>query len=316
MTRISSFVALIFCLFIVQSAFGQIKSHAPDRVFAVDTLKADLQFVRRKLENVHPALYRYVTKGEMGVFFDSLARIIVRPMNEQEFISLLMLLNAKIRDGHTMFLPSDAATGYNYESAKFLPLSVVYIAGKLYIGENYSGDHKVCDGDEIVSINGQSTADIMIQLLSRQIRDGNNQAYPIWILDHYFAPYYAFTYGNPDQFAFEFRNAAGEVYRRDLPAQSKRLNRLAHSVKYTDTDAGGVEGQATNFEEEKEFKAAVLRIKTFDPGLLASYYRRGYKHSFDSLFSILKSDQIESLILDLRDNQGGDFEPARYLLSC
>jgi C-terminal processing protease CtpA/Prc len=75
------------------------------------------------------------------------------------------------------------------------------------------------------------------------------------------------------------------------------------------------ESQGIVFQEEKEKNAAVLAIKTFDPDLLKSLYRQDYKRVFDSVFTQIGRHQIRNLILDLRDNQGGDFPPGRALLS-
>jgi C-terminal processing protease CtpA/Prc len=68
-------------------------------------------------------------------------------------------------------------------------------------------------------------------------------------------------------------------------------------------------------QEEREKSAAVLTIKTFDPDELQSLYRQDYKQVFDSVFTQIGRHQIRNLILDLRDNQGGDFPPGRALLS-
>ena len=73
--------------------YGQAGSnnYDPAKVYPVDSLKADLRFLQTKLEKMHPGLYRYASKEEMAGFFDSLNHVIRQPMNEQQFLSLLML---------------------------------------------------------------------------------------------------------------------------------------------------------------------------------------------------------------------------------
>ena len=85
--------------------------------------------------------------------------------------------------------------------------------------------------------------------------------------------------------------------------------------RYADRNPPEVEGQGITFEDEGALKTALLTIGSFDPELLQSFYKQDYKHAMDSLFTLLNRKQTNNLILDLRNNQGGDFEPARYLLS-
>jgi C-terminal processing protease CtpA/Prc len=59
----------------------------------------------------------------------------------------------------------------------------------------------------------------------------------------------------------------------------------------------------------------MLIIKTFDSDLLKEKYKQNYNKVFDSLFKQINRHQIKNLILDLRDNQGGNFYPGQTLLS-
>jgi hypothetical protein len=267
------------------------------------------------LEKTHPALYRYTTKSSFHAFFDSLDHAIVRPMTEQGFLSLITLLHAKIRDGHTMFLPSEAAMEYDNSKGRFLPFSVAFTAGKLYIVENCSGDSTIQQGEEILGINGASTSAVMLQLLSRQIRDGNNQTYPEWIVNHYFAAYYRFAFGQPDQFSLELKNTSGELHKKQVMALTKDSIKFFRQTRYAYRYRQTNQGQGIILEENKHNTTAILTIKSFDPDLLQSFYKQDYKHVMDSIFMLLNRNQTMNLILDLRDNQGGDFEPGRYLLS-
>ncbi|WP_188133811.1 S41 family peptidase [Chitinophaga sp. CF418] len=230
-------------------------------------------------------------------------------MDEQEFLSLITLLHAKIGDGHTMFLPSQATTDYNNSKGRFLPLSLSYIGGKLYILENCSPDSSIKKGEEIVSINGEGIDVVMSQLMARQIRDGYNQTYPVWILNHYFTAYYSFVYGQPLQFWLELRNNNGELHKKQIAALTKDSIRLFRQIRYPAIEDHGIA------LEKRDSTTSILTIKSFDPDLLRSLYKQDYKYVIDSAFAALKRNRTANLILDLRDNQGGDFEPGRYLLS-
>ena len=307
MIKIRLGLPLSVCLVFVQSAIGQSTPYDPTKMYSADALKADLKFIREKLERVHPALYRYTSKPDFDAFFDSLEHTIVRPLSEQQYFSLLSLLHAKIKDGHTMFLPSGGAMDYDNTKGRFLPFSIFIIGGKFFILQNFSYDSTIKPGEEILNINGISTPIIISELMIRQIRDGNNRTYPEWILNHYFAAYYSFAFGQPDTFLMEFKNTKGESYEKQVTAITKDSIKLFRN-KQTDENKGITLERLGN-------AAAVLKIKSLDPDLLTESYHQNYKIAMDSVFKMLKQNHTTNLILDLRDNQGGDFQPARLLLS-
>jgi hypothetical protein len=314
MIRIHFCRLFLVCLFIVQSVIAQTESYEPNKEYSVDTLKADLHYIRIKLEKIHPALYRYSTKPALDSFFDSLEHAIIRPMNEQQYFSILSLLHAKIKDGHTMFLPSDATMEYDNTHGRFFPFSVVYTGGGLYVSENCSLDTMVRVGDEILSINGTNISALMSQLISRQIRDGENQTYPEWILDHYFAAYYSFAFGQPVKFFMDFRRTSGEQYNEQIAAMTKDSVKYFRKIRYA-THVQQARGEKGISLDQYNNSTAILKIKSFDPDLLNSLYQQNYKTTMESVFRRLKRNHTANLILDLRDNQGGDFPPARLLLS-
>lgn len=123
----------LILLSVSQSISGQTKPYDPDRIYSRNELKSDLHFIMEKLKTTHPALYRYSTKSYLNSFFDSLDRAINKPMNEQKFLSILTLLNSKIKDGHTMFLPGNDATNFNNSKGRFLPFSIFMTDGKILL---------------------------------------------------------------------------------------------------------------------------------------------------------------------------------------
>ncbi|MBO9562728.1 MAG: hypothetical protein J7621_08145 [Niastella sp.] len=309
-------IRAIYCFFVLQMivllSSGQETPYNPARSYSADQLKADLQFLNTKLDSIHPNLYHYTTKDKFNSFLDSLNRAIIGPMQEQEFLGLISLLNEKICDGHTMLLPSEQSMAYNGTQGRFLPFSVVYIKGKLYITENNSTDNSIQPGAIITSINGKETSAIVAQLLKRQIRDGRNQTYPLWILNHYFGAYYSYAFGQSATFSMDLTGSDGKLIHKEVAALTRDSIRLLRQQKQS-VQTG--EARGIILEEKPATKTAVLTIKSFDTSLLQSVYKQSFQPVTDSVFRQLKLHGIRSLLLDLRDNQGGDFEPGRQLLS-
>jgi hypothetical protein len=308
---------LLLLTFLFQAQIGrpQTMPYDPIQRYSAEALRADLHFVHNNLLKMHPGLYRYISRPSLDRFFDSVDHVIAGPMTAQEFYRLLALLDSRIRNGHTMFLPGDSAMAYFNRSGRLLPLGVFFENGKLTIAENYSADSTLHAGSEILSINGQSVSSIMEQLLARQVSDGYNRTYPIWILNHYFSAYYSFVFGQPTEFSLDLKSSTGEQYSMRLRPLTNDSIRYYRQIRYATQYPPDKKGQGIILKEEKGKNVAVLTIKSFDPDLLESIYRQDYKQAFDSVFMQISRHQIRTLILDLRDNQGGDFSPARVLLS-
>jgi hypothetical protein len=309
------FVRVAFLLLLAPALFAQQAPYDPMRLYPADTLKADLRFLRGKLERMHPGLYRYTSKAELGGLFDSLERVIAGPMDEQQFLSLLELVPARIRNGHTMILPGAAAMDYYGTRGRSLPFLVGSFQERLYILENNSADTSVAAGSEVLSINGLSAAEVRRQLMARKVRDGYNETYPKWILDQYFSAYYRFCFGEPDTFRLELRGRAGEVLEKRIRALTRDsvsyYRRLRYGQAYPQVEAGM--GIVARLSEDG--RVAVLKVRSFDPDVLQSRYKQDYRRAMDSVFAWLERVRVKRLVLDLRDNQGGDFPPARYLLA-
>jgi hypothetical protein len=306
-------LAIIHLLF-TYAVYGQTVSYDydPGKLYPVDSLKADLRFLQTRLEKMHPGLYRYATRAEITGLFDSLHRVIRRPMNEQQFLSLLMLVQARIRNGHTMFLPGEGASAYNLFLGRFLPFDVRMIGGRMLITQNYSADSLIGRGTEIIQIDGVSPAEVWRQLMAKQVRDGYNDTYPEWILDHYFSSYYGIVFGQPKEFKLGIRNSSGDTATVLIRALTRDSIGYFRRMRYPDE----VEIRpAITLREIPATKAAVLTVRTFNLVNMKSRYGQWYLQAVDSVIHQVLLNEDSVVVLDLRDNQGGDFSAPCFLLA-
>lgn len=297
------------------TGFCQSNIYDPTHRYSVYELQTDFQFLRTKLEKIHPNLYLYTPKAEFNLFFDSLYKSIVNPLTELEFYNRITLLNSKIKDGHTMLLPSEGASHYFYQNDKFFPFYIVISNDKLYVNMNCSTDKTIKEGAEIMSINGISTTNIINQLLTRQIRDGNNKTYPIWILTNYFKEYYSFSFGHPNTFSITFKMGNTDQQTTAIKALSKDSIRFYQQFKYSNRISTAKEEKGIVLEINKQLSIATLTIKSFDNDILKSEYKQDFKSTIEKMFIQIRNNHTDNLILDIRNNQGGDFEPGRLLLT-
>lgn len=282
--------------------------------FSVEELKADLQFYKSKLERHHPNLYLYTSKQKVNYFFDSLYQSINQPLDEAEWYRRITLSSNLIKDGHTLILPSNSFVEYHNSNSKFLPLQVGIVEHKLYIKMNCTSTILLEDGTVIDQINGIPANEVIQALLDRQVRDGNNSSYAMWILDTYFREYYSYVFGHPDTFQISYTKN-NQTYRTQIAALKKDSIYYYRQKNYPAfyNDKEQTKGISLNFDSTKT--TAILTIKDFHSAVLKSEYNQNFKKEIRAIFEYIIANQAKNLVLDLRNNQGGDVENGVFLLS-
>lgn len=295
--------------------FCQSNSYDPTHLYSVNELQTDFKFLRTTLEKTHPNLYLYTPKEKLNLFFDSLYKCIVKPLSELEFYNLVTLINSKVKDGHTMLLPSEEGGNYFNEKGKYFPFYIAILNNRLYVNMNCSADTSIREGSEILNINGRNTKDILKYLLTRQIRDGNNQTYPIWILTNYFKEYFSFSFGHPNTFSIAYKTSNANNITKTINALPKDSIRFYRQLRYAKRNSISSENQGITLQKNKQLSVATLSIKRFDRDILKSVYKQDFDSAIKKIFNDIYEDHTQNLILDIRNNQGGDFETGKLLLS-
>ncbi len=302
----------ICTMFLVQTN-AQKNNYDTARLFTVLELQQDFRFLRTKLEQVHPNLYLYTPKELFDHYFDSLYQTIDHPMQETAFYNTICLLHANLKDGHTMFLPGDAATNFYRKQGLFFPFGITILNNRLYTTMNWSSDSSITDGSEITALNGIGTQTILHELLKRQIRDGANTTYPLWIVNTYFKEYFSFTYGHPSAYAISYTTPGiAGLQHKTVSASSKDSIRYFKQKRYP---AAMADNKGLTLLINQQRSTAIITIPSFDNEIIQGVYHQQFKKYADSFFNTIQSNQISDLILDIRNNQGGDFENGQYLVS-
>jgi hypothetical protein len=283
-------------------------------LFTVDQLKSDLVFYKSKLEQYHPGLYLYSSKAGIDSYFDSLSALITAPLDDLGFYKIIILTSAKIKDGHTLLLPGAETTAYHNKNSLFLPLQLGVCKKELFLKMNCSASVPIPDGSRIVSINGQTSEEIIQQLRDRQVRDGNNLSYAYWILDNYFREYYSYHFGHPDHFTIEYQSENG-VKKTSIPGLPKDSIFFYRSKRYPNFHFDKKPGEGITLMLDTANNYALLKIRDFHNDVLRKTYRQPFNETISGYFSEILNSKVDNLVLDLRDNQGGDIENGVCLLS-
>ena len=294
--------------------FGFASFTSGQTLFTVDQLKADLSFYKSKLEQYHPGLYLYSSKAGIDSYFDSLSALITQPLDNLGFYKIITLTSAKIRDGHTLVLPGSETTAYHNKNSRFLPLQVGVYKNGLFVKMNCGATVSIPDGSRIVRINGQTSDEIIQQLTDRQVRDGNNSSYACWILDNYFREYYSYHFGHPDNFTIEYESENG-IKKTSISGLSKDSLFYYRSQRYPNFRFDKKPGEGITLKLDTAKHYALLKIRDFHNDVLRKTYHQPFNETISGYFSEILNSKVDNLVLDLRDNQGGDIENGVYLLS-
>jgi hypothetical protein len=290
---------LIFLFSLVAVVPSLAQNNLTEQKFSVDQMKADISFLKTKLQTYHPALYLYTAKEGIDKALDSLENVLSTPLTALEFYRHITVISSVIKDGHTIMLPGEKITQLYNQSSKFLPYKLSVQQDRLYVNKVFTSDSSIEPGDEILQVNKISAKEIIAQLMERQIRDGYNLTYPLWILDNYFREYYSYHFGHPEHFEIVVNGKSAIAHIDALP---KQIFALAAS-----------DGIITKIDDA--LHCAVLTIKSFDSDILKSSYKQQFETSVSKSFEQINAAGVANLVIDLRNNQGGDIENGVFLLA-
>ncbi|MEJ2881087.1 S41 family peptidase [Pedobacter sp. GR22-6] len=258
-------------------------------------LKADVGFVKRQLEDHHPALYWYITKKSLDYKFDSLSKSIKEPLSFAQFRYKLACVLADIGDGHMSLLFDQNKLNENdvskFNGTKVLPLKQLeyeIIGNKLFIARSH--DPRIKRGMEIVAIDKKPTRDILKVLTRGMPADGYSTHFKYFVLKKsMFSDIYSAYYGYLDTVSLQLDEGG--------TSSTVTITSSWESGKFNDPDPRGRSTIEHAIVKNQQGAPAILRVKAFD---------KITDHIFSDFFAQLKRDSIRSLELDLRGNIGGD----------
>lgn len=292
---------LLFCLIFLSQVFAQ--HYVYDSKISPEKLKTDFSILVSSLRENHPALYDFTSKSN----FDSLANAclvsLTDPLTEGEFHVLVRKFTRVIGCGHTESRPSQDW----YKSVKarknLIPIHVYLQSGKLYVRNVFDENGDSLIGARIISIDGVSVYEILLEMKSIIGRDGVGWSMENRNVERMFQTYYTFLYGMKDVYTIEAELASGDLIRASLNGKVAEKYPAQKPIELTDV----LEIQGAKFGMLSESK----KIAVLD---LNSFPSKGYKKFYRKVFKRLSEMDSINLILDVRGNGGGYFPNGNQLL--
>jgi C-terminal processing protease CtpA/Prc len=240
-----------------------------------------------------------------------------RPLTQAEFYGIVAPLISKVGDIHTTIEPSDESLNYLATKGDLFPFDVRIINKKVFIASNNSSDSSIEVGSRIIKINNQSIDKVLSKLESSFSDEGTNETLKLKRVEQRFAFQYHLIYGYSKIFKLEYSIDNKLSHVKNIFAEPFSIikeNRTKNKLKYPNLKSLFPQSPYLTLSIDKEKNIATLTIKWFQNDVLQSTNEE-FKPFIDSAFNEIKARKIDNLIIDIRNNGGGESENASYLYS-
>lgn len=307
--RTISFVILIVAVFGLQAQ----DLARQTKLIAVDALHEDIAILKYNLEQIHAGLYNYTPKELMDQKFNDIKSEITTPLTSIEFYRRLVNLHQKIKNGHTIIIPSENFDQATATTTPSFPLDVYWEGDKVYILRNNSEDTTLVPGTRIDSINGKSATAVFLQLSQQWTRDGNNTTFPEGITQRAFAGFYINFIGTPTSYQLVLEDSQGTNRTTELKALLVPQIDQERKARYGEIHDYWQEGEGDAVTLDIKDGIAHLQIKTCATSDIRKF-GRSIRRMMNNYFDLIAQQAVEHLIVDLRNNGGGNDIIGRELL--
>jgi peptidase S41-like protein len=219
---------------------------------------------------------------------------LTRPMTRREAWKQFAKLNPYLKDGHSgIYMPDyrDALDAHVTAGGHIVPVEVRFAADRsLRVFTVTPGAGDVTPGDRLLSINGHSTRDLLAAMVQRS--PGDTLAFQRAYVERRFAALYWFLYGDTGQYDLAVASVQSGCH---LQVRLEGARRLPEALEPNPT------AQELFGWRILPGDVGYLRVDAFDP-------REGdaLANIAKTAFTQFKQRGIHALIIDVRENGGGD----------
>lgn len=295
----------VFLLLISTVAYGQENQDPSKEEFTETQLQTDFDLVVESIHEVHPATYQFISQDSLSNIASAIRSQFSDGMTAEAFQVLVRQYVAHIQCGHLTVLPSSEWYAYQRDSSKLLPFEIWIAGGKLFIREGWDEESLLQVGAELLSIDQRPASEIIAEMGSIQERDGQTMTFVTSKMERTFRTYYLFLYGNQETYEVDLLNPDG----------TKTTTTVAGGLRKPRVGSAGANPKkgeirtstATFYLSEEQADLAILDINSFP--------RQGFRQFYDEVFGSIEENNINHLVLDLRNNGGGYFPNGNRLLT-
>ncbi|MDQ0109688.1 hypothetical protein J2T02_004832 [Chitinophaga terrae (ex Kim and Jung 2007)] len=273
------------------------------------SLLEDFSVFQSVFEQANAGLYKYHSKQEVDSAFAAGRLQINDQTGYRDFYNIVWKIVDFTGSCHNQLDYPDAVDSVLNRKKIFFPLPLRYLSGKLYTGMALGN---IPLGKEIVSVNGVAAPEFA-KAVSRYVStDGHNETGKYAFLKTNWTPAYIYrAYGEQDSFLVVIKDN-GLVRNETLAAVTYKEYIKNYRQRFiTEQEKKGKEDYMFRYLDD--IKTGVLTVSTFAVGGPESEGHKQYAKFLDSVFTVLQEQNVPDLIVDVRENGGGN-DPNDLLL--
>ncbi len=269
-------------------------------------LKEDFDFLFKTFKQVHPDLFEYTDESVVDSVFALTRNKLNHSMTAFEFYKLVVPFVSQYFDGHTFLsFPYQFRQKYLDDGGKIIPFDVQIDGQRLFVRENYSSDSTLSPNSEILSINDISSKRILNEL--RKYKSGRFESFVNQYIQKMFKPLLWAHYGFGDHFKVVYLSSKDNQY------YTKVFLGITLAQYYS----------LTQRDRKDDYKFQKWTFKILYPDSIAvidlnSFGKEddldNFKRFLDSTFTLIKQKGLRNLIIDVRDNGGGESKAGEALI--
>ena len=245
-------------------------------------------------------MYAYISEEEFSKLRDQLYRQISRPLTRLEFYKAVAPVVASLKNGHTfMQLPNGAFAEYLRKGGRIFPLELHW-DGTAVILKNCTSRGDLPIGGEVLTIDNQNAKEFLIR--TARYFPAENKAYNLGGLEsgNTLAMFLWLEKGDAESLVLRVKAADGTVKEYNVKVLSQKeieSETATNTTKYT----------STSFDKSTDY--SYRYIPEQNSGLIefnSCTDLEKFETFLEETFRQLKEQNVPNLIIDIRNNPGGD----------
>jgi hypothetical protein len=301
---------IFFWMLFFSTGWAQKRVSLLSKKYPPATLQKDAGILRDVILKMHPAIGIYQPLAFYDTLFSKYVNGLDDSLSEKQFRLKTKLVTEELHCGHTEVIYSKAYyKSVRKEKLNYSPYVFMPINNKVYVFANLNKkiDSTLKKGTEILSINHVSVDSLQKHCKRFISVDGFNNTAKNYYLQLGFNVYFTALFGRPDTFEVEYKTANASKILKYPAFKASSLPPLPLGAK-DDSLFSRYKKAAMRYRFlEPDNKTMLLKIEKFS--------RKGSKHAYRKIFTKLKKNKTQNLIIDLRSNGGGSLENSYRLLS-
>ena len=266
--------------------FGLIIFSTQTRYISKNDAIRDLDILIDKLENIHPDLYYSIPKDSFALILNDYKSNLPDKISELEFYKKCSKLTSLFKDGHTKAMPDLLNERMQLALRAIFPYKIKIIDGKIFVIDNLVLFGRIPVGSEIIEINGRSSTQFINEL--SQLISYENIAWRNKLIAD---PFTIGIWNNYKSYKIKYKSS-----------ESDKISQVKSS--------GGFFSKMYIFYLSKAERKEELVFKVFPNNIgYIGFYGcndlKGYTKFYEQTFKEIKEKNINNLIIDIRNNDGG-----------